>query len=31
MRERGGSGAGWMQEWDEGERKWRGWMDAGVG
>ena len=31
MRDRGGSGAGWMREWDEGERKGRGWMDAGVG
>ena len=31
MRERGVSMAGWMGEWDEGERRRQGWMDGGVG
>ena len=31
MRERGGGRAGWMEEWDEGERWGRGWMDGGMG
>ena len=31
MSERGGSRAGWIGEWDEGERKGRGWMDGGIG
>ena len=29
--ERGGGRAGWIREWDEGEKKRRGWMDVGVG
>ena len=31
MRERGGGRAGWMVEWDEGERRGRGWRDGVVG
>ena len=31
MRERGGGRAGWMGEWDKGERRGQGWLDAGVG
>ena len=30
IKERGGSVAGWMGEWDEGERWGQGWIDAGV-
>ena len=29
MRKRGGGRAGWMGEWDEGERREQGWMDGG--
>ena len=31
MREKEGGGAEWMGEWDERERRGRGWMDGGVG
>ena len=31
MIERGGCRTGWMREWEEGERKEGGLMDAGVG
>ena len=31
MRERRGSGAGWMAEWGEGEKREQGWIDGGVG
>ena len=31
MRERGGNRAGWMGEWDEGEKRGKGLMDGGVG
>ena len=31
MRERLGCRAGWMGEWDEGERRGKGLMDGGVG
>ena len=31
VREREEGGAGWMREWDEGERRGRGWIDVGVG
>ena len=30
MRERGGDGAGWMVEWNVGERSGQAWMDGGV-
>ena len=29
--ESGGGRAGWMREWDKGERREQGWMDVGVG
>ena len=28
MRERGGSRAGWIGEWGEGERNGQGWLDV---
>ena len=31
MREREAGGAGWMREWDEGERRVKGCMETGVG
>ena len=31
MREGGGGGARWIGEWDEEERRGRGWMDAVMG
>ena len=31
VRERKERGAGWMGEWEEGERMSEGWMDAEVG
>ena len=31
MRLRGGGRAGWMREWDEGERLRQAWMDGGDG
>ena len=30
MSDRVGGEAGWMENWGEGERRVRGWMDAGV-
>ena len=31
MRESGGDWAGWMRDWDEGDRKGWIWMDVGMG
>ena len=31
MGDREGGGAGWMGEWDEGEKKGQGWIEGGVG
>ena len=31
MRERGGGSAGWVAEWDEGERRGQWWVNGGVG